>query len=75
MEEELKRCPFCGEPAEINMSIMGWIVGCDGKEGPICPGYIWKAAPRYLTKEQAIRYWNGREESMVPGSSASQGDY
>ena len=63
MDEELKPCPFCGGPAIMNMSIIGWIIGCDGKEVPLCPGYIWKTAPRYLTEEQAIRYWNGREDA------------
>lgn len=65
---ELKRCPFCGELAKVLQlpfcpeSILSrmWLIGCDGKNGSICPGYIYKCAPFYVTREQAVEYWNRR---------------
>jgi len=62
---ELKPCPFCGGKAIVKQDGSSlydlWIVGCDGKYGSECPGYIWKATPVYLTKGMAIYVWNRRE--------------
>ena len=70
---ELKRCPFCGELAKVtqlpfapeDIKSRKWIVGCDGKNGSICPGYIDKCAPFYVTREQAVEYWNHRSPIAV----------
>ena len=64
--EEMKPCPFCGEPAETHQAFIpwlqrfAWIIGCDGNWGSGCPGYVWKMTPVYLTEEQAARVWNRR---------------
>lgn len=65
---ELKRCPFCGELAEViqipfrpdDIKSKTWVVGCDGKHGSLCPGYIDKCAPFYITRELAEEHWNNR---------------
>ena len=70
MSDELKPCPFCGreavvyqipEDSKINRLYWNvWIVGCNGEI--VCPGYVWKTAPIYVTKESAIEHWNKRTE-------------
>ena len=63
---DLRPCPFCGESAQIkqlpfcpeDIKSKKWIVGCDGKNGNLCPGYIWKCAPFYVTRDQAVDNWN-----------------
>lgn len=70
---ELKRCPFCGELAKViqlpfcpeDIKSKKWVVGCDGKYGSLCPGYIDKCAPFYITREQAVEYWNKRPPIVV----------
>lgn len=70
---ELKRCPFCGEPAKIDQLPFNpedirsrkYVVGCDGKFGSLCPGYIWKCSPFYITREQTLEYWNARAPIAV----------
>ena len=73
---ELKRCPFCGELAEVKQIHMDktaldairdgmWAVGCDGKNGALCPGNIWKFAPFYTTRELAVECWNTRPPLAV----------
>ena len=70
---ELKRCPFCGELAEViripycpdDIKSKTWVVGCDGKYGCLCPGYIYKCTPFYVTREQAVEYWNHRPPISV----------
>ncbi len=68
---ELKRCPFCGEPAEVyqigkEFNLHGlWVVGCDGKQSSLCPGYIHKWSPLYTTRELAVERWNGRPPMVV----------
>lgn len=69
MEDEIKRCPFCGGEAEAwkvpeEFAIVDdeWIIGCDGIRGNLCPGYRWKMMPVYITRELAVRMWNGRSE-------------
>ena len=64
---ELKACPFCGKPARlfyigeddrISKTLRNmWIVGC---ETDLCPGYIWKAAPVYVTEPMARDHWDRR---------------
>lgn len=63
---KLKSCPFCGAEAKTyklykSLKLDVWLVGCDGKYGNLCPGYVWKCAPVYLSKESATRAWNRRE--------------
>lgn len=68
MTDQLMRCPFCEESARIkqlpfcpeDIKSKKWVVGCDGKNGDLCPGYIWKCAPFYVTRDQAVEYWNHR---------------
>lgn len=70
---ELKRCPFCGELAEViqlpfsqdDIMSKKWVVGCDGKYGSLCPGYIYNCAPLYITREYAVEYWNHRPPIAV----------
>ena len=65
---DLRPCPFCEESAQIeqlpfcpeDIKSKKWVVGCDGKNGSLCPGYIWKCAPFYVTRDQAVDYWNHR---------------
>jgi len=67
---DLRPCPFCGESAQIEqlpsypeyVKSKSWVVGCDGKYGILCPGYIWKCTPFYVTKNQAMDYWNHRAQ-------------
>lgn len=69
MTDKLKPCPFCGGKARIMQldlnpdSILNkkWIIGCDGIYGSICPGYMYKCAPFYISMESAIRMWNNRD--------------
>ena len=59
--DKLKPCPFCGEKTIIKkIRAHEWVIGCDGKNGSACPGYVWKCAPVYLTKETATKEWNKR---------------
>lgn len=68
-EKMLKSCPFCGGNAmttklELNPeSILNgmWIIGCDGINGSICPGYIYKCSPFYISRELAVKMWNNRD--------------
>ena len=68
MTNQLMMCPFCGESARIkqlpfcpeDIKSKKWVVGCDGKNGNLCPGYIWKCTPFYVTRDQAVEYWNHR---------------
>lgn len=66
----LKRCPFCGEVAIVKQLLSNdvrnktFVVGCDGKNGSLCPGYIWKCSPFYLTRKQAVKYWNDRGKEV-----------
>ena len=63
MKNELKRCPFCGEPATMKYDRgVGWFVGCDGKFGSICPGYVWKEAPVFFERDHAEKAWNRRAD-------------
>ena len=64
--DKLKACPFCGAEATIYKSLKAdvWFIGCEGKYDNLCPGYIWKCAPVYLSKEAATRAWNRRERSV-----------
>lgn len=70
MYNYLKRCPFCGELAIIeqlpynpdDIRSKTFVVGCDGKNGSLCPGYIWKCSPFYITRELAAECWNARGE-------------
>lgn len=79
-DKRIKRCPFCEEPAEISQlpfnpdEILSnkWVIGCDGKNGSLCPGYIWKCTPFYLTIDQAIEYWNTRATIAVLDLNAPQ---
>lgn len=65
IDESLKPCPFCGMPAKLyqaehtTLGGIFWFVGCD--ESPLCPGYLWKLSPLYVSKEQAIEAWNERK--------------
>ena len=58
---ELKPCPFCGGNATARKTrAHEWIIGCDGDYGPVCPGYVWKHCPVYLTKKDAVNAWQRR---------------
>lgn len=67
--KKLKPCPFCGGEAmvmqlELNHeSILNkpCIIGCDGINGSMCPGYVYKCSPFYYTSKLAIRMWNNRD--------------
>jgi hypothetical protein len=69
MNKRLKSCPFCGGNAmtiqiELNTeSILNgkWIIGCDGINGSLCPGYIYKCLPFYTSRELAVKMWNNRD--------------
>ena len=69
MHERLKTCPFCGGNAMVMQvdlkleSILSgkWIIGCDGINGSLCPGYIFKCSPFYTSRELAIKMWNNRD--------------
>ena len=59
--QKIKSCPFCGGEAIIKKTRShAWIIGCDGRYGNACHGYLWKCAPVYLTKESVITAWNRR---------------
>lgn len=63
----MRKCPFCGGEAQI-VKPDYWVmyaVGCDGKYGSNCPGYIWKMTPLYYTREQATRFWNNEHQSDI----------
>ena len=66
-----KPCPFCGGEAKIiqldledegGISNGMWAIGCDGINGSLCPGYIYKCSPVYVSKELAVAMWNHRKE-------------
>lgn len=67
--DKLKPCPFCGGEAKItqldlhseSIPYEKWIIGCDGINGSLCPGYIYKCSPVYTFRELAIRMWNNRD--------------
>lgn len=80
MTDELKLCPFCGEPARLFRIVSDdrisrhlwamWIVGC---ETDLCPGYIWKAGPTYFSKDMATEYWNKRSgDGADPGHAGDE---
>ena len=66
---EMIRCPFCGESAQIeqlpfcpdDIKSKMWVIGCDGKNGSLCPGYIYKCSPFYMSRELAVKMWNNRD--------------
>jgi hypothetical protein len=61
MIEELKPCPFCGGPAELEeVDGGGWSVGCEEKELSVhyCMGY--QSLTSFATKAEAIAAWNTR---------------
>lgn len=62
----LKPCPFCGGEASVTKTRSHeWIIGCDSTYGSACPGYVWKCAPVYFTKELAVKAWN-RSATYLP---------
>lgn len=75
INKKLKSCPFCGGNAiimrvgidsNLESTINGtWIIGCDGTNGSLCPGYIYKCSPLYVSKELAIKMWNNRNEEKA----------
>ena len=62
---EIKRCPFCGEEAEIRQKtskgalLNEYKIGCKTK---LCPG---SGKTYYKSKEQAIEKWNKRPNFAV----------
>lgn len=52
-EVELKKCPFCGGEAEINLFLGNYCVTCTECMGSIFPA-------KGMTKEEAIKAWNRR---------------
>lgn len=78
--KKLKPCPFCDGKAitaqiELNHeSILNetWIVGCDGIYGSLCPGYIYKCSPFYISRELAVKMWNNRELEKGVNENANQ---
>ena len=68
-DTELRSCPFCGGEAKViqipnapdDIRSGMWSVGCDGANGSICPGYLYKLTPFYTTRELAVEMWNRRE--------------
>lgn len=68
MSDELKPCPFCGEPfnsPDFRPSFGQWqiICGCCEIQGPLCP-----------TQERAIAAWNRRAEpTPQPVAEAASG--
>ena len=68
-QKELKLCPFCGGAAEMwqlpdtpeDIRSGMWVVGCDGPNGSLCPGYRYKLTPFYTAEELAIKMWNERK--------------
>lgn len=56
---ELKPCPFCGAPAELEGVYMFgstvWFVNCLNPECEIRPG-----TGHYDTKDEAVKVWNRR---------------
>lgn len=68
-QKELKPCPLCGGVAEIcqlpdtpdDIRSGMYVVGCDGLNGSLCPGYRYKLSPFYTAEELAIKMWNERK--------------
>ena len=67
--EKLKPCPFCGGNAmimQVNLEYVSilngmWVIGCDGTNGSLCPGYIYKCSSVYASKELTVKMWNDRD--------------
>jgi Lar family restriction alleviation protein len=57
MTEQLKPCPFCGEPAELFRVMLKWRVQCT----KAIDGCGMETA-FFLDKERAIAAWNRRAE-------------
>jgi Lar family restriction alleviation protein len=57
MTEQLKPCPFCGEPAELFRVMLKWRVQCT-KAIDGCG----METSFFLDKERAIAAWNRRAE-------------
>ena len=53
--EQILKCPFCGEDAELNQHwiLNGWFVACKNKK---CHNKVWS------DKKRAIDVWNTRTE-------------
>lgn len=61
-ELELKPCPFCAAPAELERAGEYWMVGCSNhqdQESDGCAIHPWIVDGR-RTKEQASDAWNFR---------------
>lgn len=52
--EQLKKCPFCGGEAEINLLLSNYCVTCTECMGSIFPA-------KGMTKAEAITAWNTRK--------------
>jgi len=64
MSEELKRCPFCGSPAELIRGDDDYCAECSNDK---CRA----DRPGWWTKEEAIRVWNTRpRESRLAEENA-----
>ena len=65
MDKGLKPCPFCGGEAMVMQLELNhnkeWIIGCDGINGSLCPGDIYKLSPFYTSRELAVKMWNNRD--------------
>ncbi len=59
MEDKLKPCPFCGEPARLIKTNLGWFAECT-KYGHIHNSGVFEKQLQ-PTKEKAIKQWNGME--------------
>ncbi len=53
----LELCPFCGEPAEMNMEKDGIVVECSNGECPFKP----KSREHYDSEVRALKAWNTRK--------------
>ena len=66
---DLRKCPFCDGEAQIVQVLPKngamYVVGCNGKYGSNCPGYVWKMTPMYYTSQQAKRFWNNEHQSDI----------
>ena len=79
--KKLKPCPFCGSKALVmqlklnpeSIKDKTWIIGCDGINGSLCPGYIYKCSPFYISIELAVKMWNNRMEKAVKGTEPTAG--
>lgn len=60
-KEEIKACPFCGQEAKIIHfpKTAMYAVGC--ADDILCPGYVYKCAPVYFGKDNALEAWNTRK--------------